>query len=124
MLIFDTSAVIEWLKGNDKLSKVEDQIAISTITAYEMLWNSQKRNRKVISAVDFFIEKSQILNITLDVAREAAVAKMKLLAAGKDKPMADLLIAAVSKVNNMELYSFDRDFQEISNVLDFNLILF
>lgn len=124
MLIFDTSAVIEWLKGNKALQEVSEEIAISSITIYEMLWTSSKRRESVKKAVDRFINRTLSLDVTTNIAREAGSIKMKLLASGKDKPMADILIAATAKVNGSQLYSFDSDFEQFKEVTELNLRFF
>ena len=124
MLIFDTSAVIEWLKGNQALLEVSEEIGISNITIYELLWTSSKRKESVKKAVEQFVNRTLTLDITPKIAREAALIKMKLLANGRDKPMADILIAATAKVNGTQLYTFDNDFEEIKEVTELELRIF
>ena len=86
MLIFDTSAAIEWLKGNEKLkNKIENidipafKWHISVITVYELLWAAEKKGKTHVDAVERFIEKpskslkkffDKILYYTLEEKRE------------------------------------------------------
>lgn len=126
MLFFDTSAAIEWLHGEEKLkSEAEDDgVSISVITVFELLWAAKRKGRKSVEAVELFMDSCAILPITADISRRAAHLKTELMAAGKDKPMADLLIAATAEKEGLRFLTSDKDFQDIGRFadIDFHLI--
>ncbi len=121
MLLFDTSASIEWLKGNKKMSNIEDIISLSTITVYELLWSAQKRGKRTLNAVNLLLDGCKIIPVTEKIARLAADIKAQLSLMGKDKTMADLLIAATSGLEEIKLISFDSDYFHIAEQMDIEI---
>lgn len=47
MLLFDTSAAIEWLKGNEKLLDIEDSISVSAVTVFELMWAAEGKGASI-----------------------------------------------------------------------------
>ena len=126
MLFFDTSAAIEWTRGGQKLKdKAEDEsVAISAISVYELLWAAKRRSRKQTEGIDLFLSGCTILPVTADIARRAAYIRSELLASGKDKPMADILIAATAEKEGLRLLTSDKDFNDIARFADIDVHIF
>lgn len=126
MLFFDTSAAVDWLRGKEELKNKTDNesVAISVITVYELLWATKRKRRSAVEAAELFIDACTILPVTADIARRAAYLKTDLLAGGKDKPMADLLIAATAEKEGLKFLTSDKDFQDIGRFadIDFHII--
>ncbi len=125
MLFFDTSAAIEWLRGNKELKRIvgNNQIESSSITIYELLWAAKRKNKHTFDAVELFLDGCVIISVDNKIARRAAFMKAELMDKGKDKPMADLLIAATAEVENTKFITFDNDFKDIANIANLNLCL-
>ncbi|MCD6227649.1 type II toxin-antitoxin system VapC family toxin [Candidatus Micrarchaeota archaeon] len=130
MLIFDTSAAIEWLKGNEKLkNKIENidipafRWYISVITVYELLWAAEKKSRMHVNAVERFIENVNTLPITTQIAKESANIKNMCMKKGYQFTMADLMIMSTARLNNAKLVTFDKDFKKLKKIYNFELIM-
>ncbi|MFH0884153.1 MAG: type II toxin-antitoxin system VapC family toxin [Candidatus Micrarchaeota archaeon] len=125
MLFFDTSAAIAWLRGDEKLKSEADGegVAISAITVYELLWAAKRKGRKSQEAVELFLDGCTILAATSDIARRSAHLKAELLAGGKDKPMADIMIAATAEKEGLRFLTSDKDFEDIARFADLDLHL-
>ncbi|NYZ73887.1 type II toxin-antitoxin system VapC family toxin [Candidatus Micrarchaeota archaeon] len=123
MLFFDTSAAVAWLRGDESLKKEADDegVAISVITVYELLWAARRKSRRAVEGVELFLDGSTILPLTHDIARRAAHLKAEVLAGGKDKPMADLIIAATAEKEGLKFLSSDKDFADIRRFADIDL---
>jgi predicted nucleic acid-binding protein len=122
MLLFDTSAAIAWLRGDEGL-RAESGVAVSVITVYELLWAARRKSSKAQKAVELFLDGCTIIAATADIARRSAHLKSELLAAGKDKPMADLIIAATAETEGLALFTSDSDFEDIARFADLALHL-
>jgi predicted nucleic acid-binding protein len=125
MLFFDTSAAIAWLRG-DELLKAEadgEGVAVSAITVYELLWAAKRKGRKSQDAVELFLDGCAIIPLSADIARRSAHLKAELLAGGKDKPMAGILIAATAEHENLRFLTSDKDFEDIARFADIDLHL-
>jgi predicted nucleic acid-binding protein len=125
MLFFDTSAAIEWLRGNEALRKEADGegVALSAVSVFELLWAAKRKGRKAAESVDLFMNGCTIIPISADIARRAAHLRADLLSAGLDKPMADLLIAASAESEGLRFLSYDKDFKDIARFSDLELHL-
>ncbi len=125
MLFFDTSAAIDWLHGEEKLKHeaADEGIAISVITVFELSWTAKRKSHQSVEAVELFMDNCTILPVTADISRRAAHLKTDLMAAGKDKPMADLLIAATAEREGLKFLTSDKDFQDIARFADIDLHL-
>ena len=125
MLFFDTSAAIGWLRGDPNLAKVaeDEQVMLSVVSVYELLWASRRKSEKAVDAANRFIAACTTIPVSDEIARRAAHIKGELAACGKDKPMADLLIAASAETEGGIFVTFDRDFEDISRFCDLHLHL-
>ncbi len=125
MLFFDTSTAIEWLRGNPTLENtvLDQSIEISTITIYELLCAAKRRGEKEITTVEGFIQGCRVLPVTERVARRGAFLKADLLKRGKEKMMANILIAASAEIEGLRLITFDGDFNDIKNLADIDILI-
>jgi predicted nucleic acid-binding protein len=123
ILLFDTSTCIQFLKGDQSLSFVDTPIAISVISVFELLPTARRRSKKVHQEVSKFIDKCRILDVSLNISKIAADAAYDLTLRGKPKSMADLLIAASGIVHKIKLITYDKDFSEISESMNLDLLL-
>lgn len=123
MLFFDTSAVVAWLRGDPKLreSMGDEGITVSAITVYELLWAAKRKSHKAVESSERFLEGCIILPVTADISRRAAHIRSEMMGRGKEKPMADTLIAATAEKEGLKFITFDKDFQEIATFADLDL---
>ncbi|MEW6036328.1 MAG: type II toxin-antitoxin system VapC family toxin [Candidatus Micrarchaeota archaeon] len=125
MLFFDTSAAVAWLRGDEALKRRagEEGVAISIITVYELVWAAKRQGHRAIDAVEMFLDGCTILGVGEDIARRAGYIKAELVGSGKDKPMADLLIAATAEKEGLKFITMDKDFRDIAKFADIDLHL-
>ncbi len=116
MQLFDTSAAIEWLNGNEDVKRhVPDlRIGISAITVYELLAVALKKGKRSNDAAELFIDRCTVFPVTLEIARRAAEIKSGLEKSGRDKIMPDILIAATAELQGVGVITTDKDFVDIS----------
>ena len=117
MLLFDTSAIIELIKGNSKLEKYLDEpVVVSTITIHELYYgaNNSKNFDQNMHSVRQTLENVGYVEVKNNIAIIAAQIRAKLAKNGKEKALADILIAATAVDEELELITFDRDFEEIA----------
>ena len=124
MLFFDSSAAIELLRGNTKLDEIldDDQIVLSVLSVYELLWAAERKGDNVNQKVQRFIESCRIVPVTYEIARLAALTKIKLMKSGKDKPAIDVLIAAAAEDEGLRFITFDKDFEDIAKSSNLDLL--
>ena len=124
MLFFDTSAAIEWLRGNKQINDVYDgdQIAVSVLSVYELLWAAERKNKNTMRAAEIFIESCHIIQLDIEDARLAAFTKTKLIKKGADKSVIDILISATAERAGLRLVTFDNDFRDIAGSSNLELI--
>lgn len=125
MLFFDTSAAIEWLRGNTRINDVYDgdKIAMSVLSVYELMWAAERKNQNTVHNVERFIENCYLIQVSIEDARLAAFTKTKLMKKGTDKPAIDLLIAATAEREGLKFVTFDKDFEDIAKSSNLDLIL-
>ncbi len=120
-VVFDTSAVIELFKGNQRVTtKLETitNIKIPSIVLGELYFGvyNSSNFQKHINQVNIFIENCEILAITSETAEIYASTKTKLKNKGKPIPENDIWIASVSLQFNFPLVTFDKHFLEIEGL--------
>ena len=120
MLLFDTSAAIEWLKGNEKLKDIETSFAVSVVTVYEMMWAAERRSQATANKTRKFLDNLLMIDMSQEIAYEAAHGKAELMNLGLEKHIEDLVIAATAKQHNLDLITFDTDFKDIARVIPMN----
>jgi predicted nucleic acid-binding protein len=123
-LFFDTSAAIAYLHGDQKLKDAGNEgIVISTVTVYELLWAAKRKSHRALEAVEVFLNGCVLVPFGADIARRSARIKTELMAAGKDKPMADIIIAASAEQEGLKFFTMDNDFKDIGRFAEIDLHL-
>jgi len=111
MMLIDTSVIIDFIAGNEKLVSLiqeianKEEIKTTTITEYELLKHKTKLKRQL--AEDFLSELT-VYPFDSDAAREAAVLFEELKNSGRMINEADLLVAGISLANDEVLLTRDR----------------
>ena len=103
----DTNVVIDYLKQTkgtedliEKLHLRFDEVALTTITVYELLLGVEYLGGKDRSEVEAIIKSSIILPLSEETSREAARISAELKKSGQQIGIADELIAAICKTFN------------------------
>ena len=119
MTFLDTSVIIDFLAGDEKIvalvkefSEKED-IKTTTITEYELLRHKTKLWRQ---AAEKFLSRVTVCPFDRASARKAALLYKKLKEAGKMINENDLLIAGISLSNDEVLLTRDQKFSNLGEV--------
>jgi tRNA(fMet)-specific endonuclease VapC len=118
--LLDTNSISEPIKEIPNKNVVEktyffsEQIAISSITVYEMmrgvyLLPESKRREKLLDYNQSVLAKFSILPYTKEAADWHSQESARLQSLGKSPPFIDGQIAAVAKVNNLILVTRNTD---------------
>jgi|Deesub1362B_J571_1020462.scaffolds.fasta_scaffold00004_127 predicted nucleic acid-binding protein len=105
MPIFDTSFVIDMLRGGRKFSHGY----ISILTLLEVLRGVP--SDKVLDVKRFMEESFEVVGLTNDVLTAYHELYITLKSSGELIPDIDLLIGATAKALDEELYTYDMDFE-------------
>ena len=124
MLLFDTSAAIEWLRGNEKLKDRKSSIAVSVVTVYELMWAAERKSPVTLKKTKEFLDNIMVIDMSLEIAYETAHGKAQLMNMGREKHLEDLTIAATAKLHRLELITFDTDFEDIAKVIPMNYVYY
>ena len=117
MMVLDTSAVIELLKGTEKGKEIQIMLAHSTalvtsITVNEALVGEKDNREQVIN----FLKEINILPFDGDAAWRSVELEEKLSIKGKPLSKLDLYIASICLVNNVLLVSTGKGFQSVEGL--------
>ncbi|MFN8617919.1 MAG: type II toxin-antitoxin system VapC family toxin [Dehalococcoidia bacterium] len=120
MILSDTDCVIDYIhkrvtpSGLFMRSLMADELVISAITAYELMFGAQQRGR---SETEAFIERVRVLPLTGSAAIIAAAHAARLAAAGTPLAVQDLLIAGVALDGGLSLITRNvRHFERIEGL--------
>jgi tRNA(fMet)-specific endonuclease VapC len=117
MIILDTSIVIEYLKGNDKIIEVVNKYSrdsttgITYISLYELLKYSNKQK----SALNELIGTIKVVYPDETSASRSAEIFRKLKNSGNLINENDILIAGIALKNDNKFITLDSDFSMIKN---------
>ena len=128
--LLDTNSISEPIKENpnksvvDKLYLLSKEIAISSITVYEMmrgvyLLPKSKRRAKFLNYNESVLAKFPTLSYSKEAADWHSQESARLQGIGKTAPFIDGQIAAVAKVNNLILVTRNTD--DFKNFADIKL---
>jgi predicted nucleic acid-binding protein len=132
MIVFDTSAVVDFLRGGTKTKslveyaqKSADTIAVTAVSLFELLSPiHHKRLWKEEKAVRAFVREAVLLELDATAATEASKIMGALLRFGKPINALDALISGISVSNGAEkIVTSDRDFEEVAKVTDIRIQL-
>jgi predicted nucleic acid-binding protein len=106
LTVSDTDVVIDYIdrkvapSGAFMSLLMADELAITSVTVYELMFGAQERGRAETEA---FIKRVPVLPLTWSGAAIAAVHGSRLSAAGNMIPIQDLLIAGVALDHELPL---------------------
>ena len=128
----DTDVVIDYLKGTEETSDIIqklyfkfDEIALTVITVYELLFGVEYMGGKDRLEIETIISSSCILPLDEESARESAKISATLKKSGKQIGIADELIGAICITSDSFLLTKNAEhFRRINNlrVLELNEI--
>ena len=119
MTFIDTSVIIDFLAGDEKIISIvkelaeKEEIKTTTITEYELLKHKAELKRQV---AEKFLSAIIVCSFDRASARKAALLFEKLRKAGKMINENDLLIAGISLANDEILLTRDQKFNNLSEV--------
>ncbi len=132
MIVFDTSAIIDFLRGGgESRSIVEategraERIYVTVISQYELLTpiyhkllKEEERN------VRAFLRRSTILPLEQDSAEESSKIMGELFKLGIPVNALDTLIAGIAVVSGVDtIVTKDKDFERISEIANIKILL-
>ncbi len=123
MLLFDTSAIIHWLSTDQDELPFVSRVGVSAISISELLPQAMKKGKQHVSALELFFSEVDILPVNEKIARIASEGKYTLIKKGKKKSLIDLWIGATAYYYDLKLITLDRDFEDINDVIKFDLQL-
>ena len=114
ILILDTSAIVEILRGSQKGKEIvgnflNEDAAISAFSAYELLWSRPEKEREILE----FVKRFNVLNFELEQSIKAAEIKRILKNKGITINEVDIFIASIAIMAGFLLVSCDKDFKKI-----------
>jgi len=117
MTFIDTSVIIDFLAGNEKIVSLlkelagKEEIKTTTITEYELLKHQTELKTHV---AEKFLSAITVCPFDRAAARKAATLYRQLNKSGKMINENDLLIAGISLANDEPLLTRDQKFSQIN----------
>ena len=127
MIVFDTSAIIDFLRGGkttrtivESVESAGDRIAMTTVSLFELLSPIEHRRlHKEETAVRAFVQQTVVLGLDSNAAAAASKIMGGLLRLGKPLNPLDVLISGIAVANGAEkIVTSDEDFDQISRIED------
>lgn len=127
MIILDTSALIDFFRGEEKTREfMKDDVTTTVISYYEIF--SGVKHRKARKEEQFFkrfFSEIEVLDFDLKAAEEASDIMGRLLSLGTPVNSTDVLIAGIASANGAEkIISRDSDFISIGKVSEFDVLVY
>lgn len=119
MIVLDTSAVIELLKGTGNGKKIAEivirhkETAITAFTIFELLGNARE---KEIPKLYAFFSSVVVLSFDAMASLESSKIKNRLKARGHKIGEIDIFIAGICSATNTVLITLDKDFERIEDI--------
>ena len=132
MIIFDTSAIIDFLKGGVKTKSIVEEIEsnresvyTTVISQYELLTPVYHKGMKVEeSNIRAFLRRSIVFPLDQNSAEEASRIMGSLFKLGLPINALDTLIAGIAiETGSDKIATLDRDFMQIAKVTDLDMII-
>ncbi len=129
MIVFDTSFLIDYLRGVEAtydLTDEENEIAITTATYHEiMVGLKRKRSKKEEKFFRRLFSEVKILPFDTKAAEESSSIAARLMAIGKEINALDILIAGIAIANGSDrIITRDTDFKEVAKISDIDVVLY
>jgi predicted nucleic acid-binding protein len=127
MIILDTSALIDFFRGEKKTRDfMNDDVTTTVISYYEILSGIKHRKaRKEEQFFKRFFSEIEVLDFDRKAAEEASEIMGRLLSLGTPVNSMDVLIAGIAAANGAEkIISKDSDFITIGKVSKFDVLVY
>jgi tRNA(fMet)-specific endonuclease VapC len=125
MIVFDTSAAVDFLRGGartkslvESIEQTGDAVAVTTVSLFELLTPIQHRRLlKEEKAVRTFIRRTVLLGLDSNAATEASRIMGALLRLGIPFNPLDTLISGIAIANGAEkIVTSDHDFEQLAKI--------
>jgi tRNA(fMet)-specific endonuclease VapC len=122
MACLDTSVVIDFFKGGEKVVKKletyveKENITLSSITAHEILFGSQFYRPSELEGTKEFLRSIEVLGFDYRCARISSLLCSESMKKGKALGIFDSMIAATAIANGEILVTSDRGFETINEL--------
>lgn len=117
MVLLDSSAIIEIIKGTPKgqeiLAKVKEGVFVSPFSIYEVFLGL-KQNENIL--LEKLLNTTQLINFDMASALISVQIMKKLTNKGEKISVVDVFIASIAIANNLTLVTLDHDFKKIENL--------
>ena len=132
MILFDTSAIIDFLKGGVKTKSIVEEIEsnresvyTTVISQYELLTPVYHRGMKVEERnIRAFLRRSIVFPLDQNSAEKASRIMGSLFKLGLPINALDTLIAGIAiETGTDKIVTLDRDFIQIAKVTDLDMII-
>lgn len=122
MICFDTSVLVDYLRGEEYVEQLLDgtneSVGVPQLARYELYVGAERSDdpNETPSAVADALAWTETLGFTDDVARDAAAIRATLLDAGAEIGVADTLIAGTARNASATLVACDDHFQRVPDL--------
>lgn len=132
MILFDTSAIIDFLKGGVKSRSIVEEIEsnresvyTTVISQYELLTPVYHKGLKVEERnIRAFLRRSVVFPLDQNAAEESSRIMGSLFKLGVPVNALDTLIAGIAIVTGTDtIATLDRDFMQIAKITDLEIII-
>ncbi|TAL54651.1 MAG: PIN domain-containing protein [Nanoarchaeota archaeon] len=123
MLIFDTSAWIDYFQGSKRGEKVraiiesEEKIGTPSIVLFEFAAKASLVGIDVKNHIDFIKQRSSILSLDENLVFPTGKIYAKFREQNKKISLPDCMIIATAERINSKIVTCDLDFKDVNNVL-------
>lgn len=127
MIILDTSALLDFFRGEKKIRDfMNDDVTTTVISYYEIFSGIKHRKaRKEEQFFKRFFSEIEVLDFDRKAAEEASEIMGRLLSLGTPVNNTDVLIAGIAAANGAEkIISKDSDFITIGKVSKFDVLVY
>ena len=130
MILFDTSAAVDFLRGGartkslvESIEQTGDTVAVTTVSLFELLTPIQHRRLlKEEKAVKAFVRRTILLGLDSNSATEASKIMGALLRLGIPINPLDTLISGIAVANGAEkIVTSDHDFEQLAKIADLKI---
>lgn len=121
MKLIDTNILIDYFEGKLPLKYLDiiSFASICTITLAEIADKFETKNIDFKDAKNFILNNFEIIPIDIEIAILAAKLKKEIRTKQSKFGLADALILATAKSNNLILYTKDNDFKDYATILKY-----
>ncbi len=123
-LILDTNIAIAYLNGMaDVMYKINqmDALYLPAVVCGELLYGAKNSSKSALNIEKYlnFINSCVVLEVDLTIANTYSSIRHELKLKGNPIPENDIWIAATGLIHNIPIYTLDKHFNNINNLLLF-----